>query len=176
MGSPSFLMVEMYILVSMVAGSKAIRHGFGRQGLKKRRIAGIWFALAVYLLLLALTRHFHLHESVYNYIRGLALQEGWYELRRPVQSAALVLLFFLGSGSLIGYWVNFQNHYQELRILSLAGVVILTSIWLLRTISFHYTDSFIHFNLGFISVSSIIELSGLLAILLAGFKPIPLHK
>ncbi len=175
MGSLSWLMVAAYILVSLIAASQAFRHWSGQQGMEKRRPDRFWLTLALYLIFLALTRHLHLHESVYNYVRELALQRGWYEMRRPFQSAALVLIF-IGAGSLTSYWVYIQNQFQGIRILNFVGAGILTSIWILRTISFHYTDSLIHLDLGLISVGSIIELIGLFAILLAAFKPLPLHK
>ena len=160
-------MVCAYLLVALISARQALRWKFF--GAKAPTL--FWAGLTTGLLVLASIRHFHLHEQVNTYMRAQAFQSGWYEMRRPFQSAALAAIF-MTAGSLTGYWIYLQRQLKSIPAVAYLGAGILSLLWVIRTISFHYTDMFINIDLGLISVSSIIELNGLFLIFWATRKAI----
>lgn len=170
----SWMLVCAYLLVGIFTTIKAFTLYHKKDQLGKHKSYVFWLVLTLYLIFLAYTRHFHVHDSIYNYIREWSLQRGWYEMRRPFQSALLVAIF-LSVGGLIAYYSMTPPKSKGNLVLNYLGVGILSLIWILKTISLHYTDALIHIDLGLISVSSIIELMGLVFIVVAASKPAHAH-
>lgn len=166
----SWIMVWTYLLVGIITAGKS--HQYYRQKVQEgnNQPYMFWYALTLYLIFLAYSRHFHLHDSIYTYFRELMLTRGWYEMRRPFQSALLVGVF-MSIGGFMTYWNYRYGHRGENLMFKYLGVGILSLLWILKTISLHYTDAIIHIDLGLISVSSVIELIGLSFIVFAVLKP-----
>ena len=166
----SWIMVSAYLLVALLTARQAIRWKAVQQGFPYL----VWVGLTSTLFSLAIIRHFQLHDHVNTYIRTQAFEMGWYQMRRPFQSAALAAIF-MTAGSMTGYWIYLQRHLQSVSAFAYLGAGILSLLWVMRTISFHYTDMFINIDLGLISVSSIIELIGLFLIVWAAREPVLKH-
>ncbi len=171
MSLPSWIMVLAYMSLALLTARLASRQKSVRAGFPSIT----WFGLTIVLFSMAMMRHFHLHEQINTYMRNQAFQMGWYQMRRPFQSAALAAIF-MTAGSVTGYWMYLQRELQSIPMVTFLSAGILSLLWVVRTISFHYTDMFIHIDFGLISVSSMIELIGLFLIFWATREAIPKHK
>jgi hypothetical protein len=165
--NPSFswIIVSIYILVGALTLIKANRYPSGSS------IYSFWIILTGVLIVLAIVRQFQLHDQLSNFGRHLSLHNGLYSIRRYLQLTTLLALLSISIGMIIHWNRNCDSDASSGRSLVFVGTGLLLIIWILRTVSYHYTDQFIHFHLGMISISSILELSGLLAITFDIMKP-----
>lgn len=100
-----------------------------------------WIAITITMVLLAFNKHFDLHFLIAVTAKCIAWSEGWYEQRRLLQLWLIAAIFILGVVSLIvlvTYFIRKSRQYY----LSIFGAVILLSLFLLRTNSFHGLDEF----------------------------------
>ncbi|MBT3630252.1 MAG: hypothetical protein HOB84_15075 [Candidatus Marinimicrobia bacterium] len=161
----SWIVVSIYILVGALTLIKANRYPNGSS------VYSFWIILTGVLFLLAIVRQFQLHDQLSNFGRHLSLQNGLYPIRRYLQLTTLLALLSTSIGMIIHWSRNYESDTSSGRSLVFIGTGLLLMIWTLRTVSYHYTDQIIHFDLGLISMSSILELSGLVAITFDIFKP-----
>lgn len=163
----TWIMVCTYILVSGLSLYKAKRYPRGSH------LYSFWIVLAGVLVVLAIVRQFQLHDQLSNFGRQLSLNSGLYMVRRYLQLTTILALLSISIGLII-QWNRYNKTDPPLsrsRVFIGMGLLIFTCI--LRTVSYHYTDQIIHFDLGMISISSILELSCLLAITSDILKPVP---
>ena len=162
----SWIIVSSYILVGVLALFKAYHYPTGSS------MYSFWIILTGVLIALAIVRQFQLHDEISNFGRHLSLQNGLYQVRRYLQLSTLLALASTSLGIIIYWSRNYESESSSNRFIVFTGMAILLLIWILRTVSYHYTDQIIHFDLGVISISSILELSGLLAITFDIFRPV----
>jgi len=125
--------------------------------------AGFWFALTVLMLLLGINKQLDLQTWFGQTGRDMALSQGWYERRRAVQAAFIVLL---GAGAIAfvtsarRYWAARWHDYRWVFL----GVVLLAVFIVIRAASFHHIDDFIHFDLGATTLGRAFEIIGVIVI------------
>jgi hypothetical protein len=137
-----------------------------RNALAARRGAapvGFWLTLAVVMLLLGINKQLDLQTWFGQTGRDMALSQGWYERRRTVQAAFIVLLG-VGAMTLVGaarrYWAARWLDYRWVFL----GVVVLAVFIVIRAASFHHIDEFIHFDLGKTTLGRALEIVGVIVV------------
>lgn len=133
--------------------------------LKGRRGRSFWGVMAVVMLLLAINKQLDLQSAMTATGRCLALAQGWYETRRPVQVAVIVaMLIAMPLALLIG--MRLMRGQLRSNGVALLGLAVLCSFVAIRAVGFHRMDALIgHREFG-ISTNFLLENAGLLLIAL----------
>ncbi len=162
----SWIIVSVYVLVGTLTLIKAKRYPSGSSNYS------FWIILTGGLIGLAIARQFQLHDQLSNFGRHLSLHNGLYQIREYLQLITLLALLFTSITIIIHWGRNYESDSSPKKLFVFLGIGVLLAIWILRTVSYHYTDQIIHFDLGVISISSIFELTGLLVIAYDILKPV----
>lgn len=125
--------------------------------------AGFWLVLAALLLLLGVNKQLDLQTWFGQTGRDMALSQGWYEQRRAVQAAFIVLLCVAAVALTFAarrYWAGRWREYR----LAFGGVCLLMVFIIIRAASFHHTDEMIGISLGVTTAGRSLEIVGVLVI------------
>ncbi len=159
--------VAAYALCALMAGVVARRAPFARAGFRRERL--FWAGLALLMGLLAVNKQLDLQSFLTALGRCDARLQGWYEIRRPVQRAFIILLLtftVLGGAALA--WV--MRHALKRIWPALLGLVLVAGYVLVRAVSFHHMDALINTRLLDVRLKSVFELSGLVLILWGAWR------
>jgi hypothetical protein len=130
-----------------------------------------WWAIAFLLLMLGISRLANFEQIVTNVGRQVAMSNGWYNTRRPIQSIGIFGIV-LGSGFIATCVVAFIQRLrapEAIGTLAIGGLLTLISI---RVISLHSVDAILGRHLfGFFGVQLgwLLELLLLICIIAASF-------
>jgi len=157
--------VATYIAAAMVSLRVAVVGAFPENFSGRERT--FWVLLAVLLSLLALNKQLDLQSFLTTTARCLAIEQGWYENRRPVQLAFIAIV---GLCCLIVAWSAAALLRRSLRRtwLALTGLFVVLTFVLIRAAGFHHVDMLINVEVYSIRANWVLELSGLVMILIAG--------
>lgn len=149
-----WLTVGAYLAAAYACWRAALRRGGGR------RSRAFWWILALSLLGLGLNKQLDLQSALTVWGRRLAIAQGWYQDRRPVQAAFIAAL---GLAGLVGFalLLGLSRPLTRGRTLALAGLVFLISFVLIRAASFHHVDRVLGASLAGLRWNGILELSGI---------------
>ncbi|UAB91755.1 isopropylmalate isomerase (plasmid) [Ruegeria sp. SCSIO 43209] len=167
-GDPSlmgWLTVVAYVVAAVVSLRTALVGDFPAALAGRER--AFWVLLAVLLSLLALNKQLDLQSFLTASARCLAIEQGWYENRRPVQ---LAFIGAVGICCLIIGWAAALLLGRSLRRtwLALLGLCVVLAFILIRAAGFHHVDTLIGMEIYSIRANWVLELSGLVLILIAG--------
>lgn len=165
-GDPSalgWITVVAYLAAAAMCGLAA------RADPTDRGAARFWRAVALLMLLLGINKQLDLQTLLTQIGRAVALRYGWYEQRRALQ-AAFILMVAVGSAIAIGMlWQRAAALQRNIRYAQ-AGVIFVTTYVVIRAASFHHADIFISARLFGMRRNWIIELSGLAVIIVAAMR------
>lgn len=130
-----------------------------------RRSRGIWFALALMLLLLGINKQLDLQTGFTEIGRRLAHGEGWYDARRAVQFYFVTSLGIAGLLLSIVLLRTTRLKPASIRI-AVIGAVALVVFVVIRAASFHHVDVFLKQGHAGLSWNAILEVAGITAIML----------
>lgn len=129
----------------------------------KTRKQKFWYLVAALLFALGVNKQLDLQTWLTLAVRRVAIAQGWYEQRRPVQ-----ILFILGiaigaAGGLAAVWWLIAKQIGELW-LPLIGLCLLFAFVVIRAASFHHVDQFLHFKVAGVKMNWLFELSGIVIV------------
>jgi hypothetical protein len=118
-----------------------------------------WLVLTAVLLALGLNKQLDLQSWFGQTGRDLAKAQGWYESRRAVQAAFIVLLG-VGAVALLVWarrqWAGLWSEYRWV----FGGLTLLFVFIVIRAASFHHIDEFIGIDVGVTTFGRALELAG----------------
>jgi hypothetical protein len=124
------------------------------------RERALWLALAIVLLLLGINKQLDLQTALTEMARLIAYEQGWYQDRRGVQLAFIVVV------ALVGVWLVYAVRRladgcgPHMRAV-LAGAVLLACFVTIRAASFHHIDRLLGTHLLGFKLNWIFELGGI---------------
>jgi hypothetical protein len=125
-----------------------------------------WGVLAALMLLLALNKQLDLQTWFSQVGRDLAVSQGWYDHRRIVQVAFILLLAAGAATASILLWRQLRHSWQGYR-LSAVGVALLLAFIVIRAATFHHIDILLGWGLAGFRLNHLLEL-GAIALIAAG--------
>ncbi|MEJ2141390.1 MAG: hypothetical protein P8Y24_03380 [Gammaproteobacteria bacterium] len=155
--------VAIYFAVALLCTWAAIRTSANKdntvQG-QDKALSFFWFSLSVLLILLGINKQFDLQSLLTQVGKDLAIAQGWYEKRRTVQFLFIIFIAASGVGVLALLVRKYWAMLDYIKI-TLIGCVILFIFILIRAMSFHHVDIFIHTKLAGIKMNWLFEIGGL---------------
>jgi len=103
----------------------------------------LWFGLAIILLVLGLNKQLDLQTLLTSVGREIALSQGWYGIRREVQSIFIGFLALLGLLSMGIICWRLRDRFWEFWLIIL-GLVLLFSFIFIRAASFNHVNYFLN--------------------------------
>ena len=162
-GDPTFLcwfICISYFVACWICGNKA---------LQAKRINDnypFWLGIAIFLLFLGINKQLDLQTLFIQTIRYLSIQHGWYEQRKLVQIAFVVLTSFSALVSLISLRIFFADSWCRYKVVWF-GIILLCTFILLRMALFDGVNVFLHQgDIVTITIGTILELGGIVIIIL----------
>lgn len=126
-----------------------------------------WQIFSAGLFLMSLYTFLGGEQALLFWMRGMARTEGWYELRRPVQLMALAVMLVAGFQGFSRIWsIALGSELPLALALATAGMGMLTFVFCLHLVSYHYTDAVLDHDLSGLRIARWLELSGLGLVLL----------
>jgi hypothetical protein len=120
------------------------------------RVPALWAGLSLMLLLLGINKQLDLQSLLTELGRIAARDQGWYEGRRAVQVAFILLLVAAGAWGLRALWLFSRGHLAQLR-LALIGALGLVCFVAIRAASFHHVDLLIGTEIAGIDLNAWLE-------------------
>lgn len=127
-----------------------------------------WLYLAVFLLFLGLNKQLDLQSWFTETLKDSAQAHGWYEHRRPVQVAFIVMLGFGMLIALISFRLFLANTWRNYK-LTWVGIILLCTYILIRAASFHHVDLLIHSEILGLSINVLMEIGAILLIIVGTY-------
>jgi hypothetical protein len=125
----------------------------------------LWRWYAATLFLMALNVLLRIDVEFVLWARTVTKSAGWYDMRRAVQLAALLMLMgclALCVKALQEYLLKWRlKHVSTASMIAFAGLLLLAVLLALRLVNFHYTDQVMNWRLGGLRMDRWIELFGL---------------
>jgi hypothetical protein len=122
--------------------------------------SGFWSLLTVSLVLLGFNKQLDLQTWFTLFFKHVALHEGWYEKRRPVQAVFIATVAVGGAASLAAMRALAGKTTRSIR-LALFGAVFLGCFILVRASSFHHVDQMLGMDFEGFKLNWILELGGI---------------
>jgi hypothetical protein len=169
-GDPSvvgWLTVAAYLFTAWRCRAAALRISTRMAGLAEaRRERLFWLAVAVLFALLGLNKQLDLQSLLTEVGRLLARSEGWYENRRPIQYAFIVIVAAVGLLA-AAFMVFLVRRSTVGAKIAAAGTALVTAFVVIRAASFHHFDQFIDSELLGLRANWLLELTGIAVVLYA---------
>lgn len=128
-----------------------------------------WRVLAAALLALGINKQFDLQTMFAELGRQLALQQGWYERRRPVQLVFVLLIMAL-AGALVLWVVRLARGPLAPLRLALVGAVLLLGFIAVRASSLHAVDWLLGRSLVGLRLGALLELAGIACVTICAVR------
>lgn len=127
-----------------------------------------WLYLAIFLLFLGINKQLDLQSWFTETLKDSAQAHGWYEHRRPVQIAFIVVLGFGMLFALITSRLFLANTWRNYK-LTWVGVIFLCAFILMRAASFHHVDLLINHEILGLKLNVIIEIGAIFLIIVGTY-------
>jgi hypothetical protein len=124
------------------------------------RLAALWLAVGVALLLLGINKQLDLQTALTEIGRMMARDEGWYARRARVQLVFIVLVVLTGAWGLRAILLLAHGGLRSVRGV-LIGMVFLVCFVAIRASSFHHVDNLLGYHLGGFKMNWLLELGGI---------------
>jgi hypothetical protein len=168
-GDPTFLgwfTVVGYFVATCLAFQVAWKWHRQKALPEARSVSRFWYFFSFLLLFLGNNKQLDLQTWFTLTGRRIAIHQGWYTMRRPVQLAFIVIIALCGTlaSAGIAWWLRKAFRHQWL---ALAGGAFLWCFVLVRASSFHHVDQFLGFRLAGFKMNWILELGGIACVIFA---------
>jgi DNA-directed RNA polymerase subunit RPC12/RpoP len=127
-----------------------------------------WYYLATFLFLLGINKQLDLQTFFTELMRNRAHIYGWYQYRRPVQIAFIVIIGIGMTVALIGMRLFLANSWRRYKM-TWIGIILMCTFILMRAASFHHFDLFIGHQILGLTVNVLLENGALLLIILGTY-------
>ncbi len=151
---PDFLFALAYGIAAMLA------YNCSRSSTDHRTLYRFWTISSIVLLFIGMDTVLCISTFITEWLREIARAGGWYETRHAIQYKVLIglgLASLLFTGKL-SRAIDTVWHLVRMEVIS---IIILISLFLLRTISFHDTDAVLGTRFAQESLQTMLELIGL---------------
>ncbi len=167
-GNLPWVIVGAYALAAILAvfSARAARTSGERR---------FWWMAALMLLFLCLNKQLDLHTYLTDFFRQMARRQGWYQQRRPIQAAFIVIIAIITL--VVGaYLVKFTISASVGVRFTTIGLILLATYIALRAASFHHLDSALGRMVNGVKVHNYVELSCILVVIVGAGLPILLPR
>jgi hypothetical protein len=163
--------VLAYAVAAALAGRAALVRSPGEPDTERV----IWLVITAALVFLGINKQLDLQTLFMEAGRSIAQSQGWYEHRRLFQ-----MWFVVGITSaavlFVGCFIfHFRAFWTSHRLL-VAGLGSLIAFVVLRAVSFHHFDVFLHTTILGIRLHRLLELSGVLLVIVASSQELHARK
>jgi len=162
-GDPGFMgwfTVWAYAACAVLAAVAALRAGDRRVPESRMKLRVVWFLVALLMGFLCINKQLDLQSLLTDLGRAAAKQEGWYGHRRGVQQV-FVFCVLGGAGAFTaGLATRFRSFWASHALL-LIGLIFTLTFIVVRAISFHHVDQFLHLRFEGLKLNWILELTGI---------------
>jgi len=134
-----------------------------------RRERSLWKLLAAGFLLLGINKQLDLQSALTEIGRMMAQDEGWYDERRRVQLAFVVVVAALAVALAVALFVLGRRAGRDLQI-ALVGSALVCCFVVIRAASFHHMDLLLGSSWIGIRLNNILELGGIGIVLWASHR------
>lgn len=159
--------VAVYLLAALAAASVVRRDAFPPGSRARERM--FWTLAALLLLFLAVNKQLDLQSFMTAAGRCMAQAQGWYENRRVVQVAFILVLAGAGVLVLLGLRRLLRGTLARTG-LALLGLVLVTVFVVIRAAGFHHMDMLIGARIAGMRLNWLLELPGPLLVLAAALR------
>ena len=158
-------LVAAWLCAANARQSAALAEIGGRRVALAQSRRRFWIMLAALLLLLGLTRQLDLQALAAQLTRDLLHQDGVYDERSGLQIGLIAAIGIFGMIGLLIALFSFRRAEASV-LIALMGAASLILFTIIRTISLHDVDQFLHHEIGvpYIHVNNLIEI-GTLAVI-----------
>lgn len=163
-GDPSpmgWATVAAYLLAAAVCFAYALRSSEGAG----HRL--LWLGIAAVLLVLGINKQLDVQSLLTQIGRDFSQEQGWYESRRNVQRAFIVVLGAMAAAALALVFLLSRRHWRK-NWPALAGLSLLGFFVVARAASFHHMDALINHRIAGVRMNWVLEIGGILIVALAG--------
>jgi len=127
---------------------------------RRRSEVLFWGGLTALLVLLGINKQLDFQTLLTLTARKVAIAQGWYENRRPIQLMFILLVGLAAIGGFAFMWRLVREQSGELW-LSLLGLILLLAFVIVRAASFHHVDTLINFRVSGIRMNWVLELGAI---------------
>jgi predicted RNA-binding Zn-ribbon protein involved in translation (DUF1610 family) len=127
-----------------------------------------WWYLAIFLLFLGINKQLDVQSWFTEALKDSAQDHGWYEHRRPVQVAFIVVLGLGMLITLITFRLFLANTWRNYK-LTWVGIVFLCTFILIRAASFHHIDLLINYEILGLRLNVLMEIGAILLIIIGTY-------
>lgn len=129
----------------------------------------LWILFALFLFALGINKQLDLQTWFTLVGKHFAQSTGWYEQRRIVQFAFVVIIALCGIiAAILGIW--WASRLPVPYRVAMAGAIFLGSFVIIRASSFHHVDLFLGFRLAGLRMNVLLELGGIACITAAAWQ------
>lgn len=160
--------VAVYLAAAVASARAALRVGSASEDAGRERI--FWWVSAAVLAALAVNKQLDLQSLLTAVARCVAVEQGWYDMRRDVQLRFVEAVAAAGVLSLVVATIFFRKTFRRTG-LAVIGLALVVSFVVVRAASFHHVDLLIDREIGGLRLNWLFEMSGPLLILLAALRP-----
>ncbi|MGB8166971.1 MAG: hypothetical protein WCF18_05730 [Chthoniobacteraceae bacterium] len=163
-----WLTVVAYAVGAALA-ALAARRTEGRDSGGQKRVSTLWVAVTVLMACLCVNKQLYLHSLLTDLGRVAFERQGWYGHRQGLQEWSVVGV--LAGAGIVGCWLvlRFHTFWASHRLL-VAGSLLLLTLMVVRAISFHPVDVFLHTTILGLRMNRALELTGIALISAAALK------
>lgn len=159
--------VGVYLLAGLAAALVARRGAFPAASRGRERM--FWTLAALLLLFLSVNKQLDLQSFMTAAGRCMAQAQGWYENRRVVQVAFILVLAGTGVLVFLGLMRLLRGTLARTG-LALLGLVLVTVFVVIRAAGFHHMDVLIDTRVAGMRMNWLLELPGPLMVLAAALR------
>lgn len=165
----------LHVLAVLWCARRAARRPDARQmsiatTASDRRERRTWLLLAAALAVLAAGRLFGILPHLTQVGRDIAMSQGWYETRRPVQAAILAILVVLVAIVAAGLARSTVRDLASPSRLAALAATVLLGLLILRTVSLHPVEHALDVRLGPLTLDRAAELATAIVVILAASR------
>lgn len=149
-------------------GARSLASVAPPEAANQRALATFWLAVFALVVFLGFNKQLDLQTFFTQTMRDLALRDGWYERRRPLQVGFVIAVAVIGFfGTLVvGYLLR---HVLRRIALALAGVMLIVVFVVMRAASFHHVDVLLGSG-GPFRLNWVLELSAISVLFAAAYR------
>lgn len=126
-----------------------------------------WLILTIFILLMGLNKQFDIQTDIKNYIRDIAIYEGWYESRAYIQTLLISFITLIGLITLVKAKFILKRYWIRYKWICLSFGLLIFYISI-RLISLHAMDIALRYQIyEIIKVQQIIEISIIMLLIIS---------
>lgn len=129
--------------------------------------SSFWLILTIFILVMGLNKQFDIQTDIKNYIRDIAIYEGWYESRAYIKKLLILSITLIGMLTFVKAKFILKRYWIRYKWICLCFGLLIFYI-LMRLISLHAMDITLRYQIyEIIKVQQIIEISIIMLLMIS---------